>query len=88
MKLPSEKQAKGYDILIWIDEEGDVVCQAYTESGTKFLQTMDQRYILGDVLEIVTHPEVFKKHIPPMLRVGNISPKTKRVSRMITQGLQ
>lgn len=88
MKLPTSKQAKGYDVLIWIDEEGDVVCRSYTEGGTKFLQTMDKRYLQGDVLEIVSHPEVFKKHIPPMLKVGSISPGTKKVTRMLIQGLQ
>lgn len=88
MKLPSKNQAKGYDILIWIDEEGDVVCRSYTENGTKFLQAMDKRYLQGDVLEIISHPEEFKKHIPPMLKVGSISPKSKKVSRMHTQGLQ
>lgn len=88
MKLPSKKQAEGYDILIWIDEEGDVVSRAYTDQGTKFLQAMDKRYVQGDILEIISHPEEFKKHLPPMLKVGSISPKTKRVSKMVTQGLQ
>jgi hypothetical protein len=74
--------------LIWIDEDGDVVCQAYTEAGTKFLQQMDKRYAMGDVLEIVTHPEEFKKHIPPMLKVGSISPASKKVHKMTIQGLQ
>jgi hypothetical protein len=88
VKLPTERQARGYDCLIWIDEEGDVVCRAYTDAGTKFLQQMDKRYEKGDVLEIITHPEEFKKHIPPMLKIGSISPNTKKVSRMVTQGLQ
>lgn len=88
MKLPTDKQARGYDILIWIDEEGDVVCRSYTGSGTDFLQTMDKRYMQGDVLEIISHPEEFKKHLPPKLKVGSISPVTKKVSRLVTVELQ
>lgn len=88
MKLPTKRQSRGYDCLIWIDEDGDVVTCAYTEAGTKFLQQMDKRYRMGDVLEIVSHPEEFKKHVPPVLRVGSISPKSKKVSRMLPQGLQ
>lgn len=88
MKLPSDKKAKGYDVLVWIDEEGDIVCRAYTEGGTRFLQAMDKRYIQGDVLEIISHPEEFKKNIPPMLKVGSISPKSKKVTKMSTPGLQ
>ena len=88
MKLPTKKQAEGYDVLIWIDEDGDVVSRAYTSRGEQLLKTMDQRYVLGDVLEIITHPETFKKHVPPTIRVGNIHPKTKKVTRMVTQELQ
>ncbi len=88
MKLPTKRQSKGYDCIVWIDEDGDVVCQAYTEKGTKFLQQMDKRYNLGDVLEIITHPEEFKKHIPPMLKVGAIAHGSQKVSLMNSQGLQ
>lgn len=88
MKLPTERQAKGYDVLVWIDEEGDVVCRAYTDEGTDFLRGMDNRYVRGDVLEIISHPDEFKKHIPPKLKVGSIAPRSRKVTPLVHSMLQ
>lgn len=86
MKTPTMKQAKGYDCVVWIDEEGDVVCQAYTPDGTKFLKDIDARYNHGDVLEIVMHPEEFKQHVPPSLKLGALT--GKKVRRLNSAELQ
>lgn len=88
MKLPTARQSRGYDILVWIDEDEDVVAQAYTEEGATFLKSMDGRYNRGDVLEIISHPDEFKRHVPPRLKIGSISPVTNKVSRMVTPPLQ
>lgn len=88
MKLPTTKQRKGYDVLVWMDEDKDIVCQSYTEKGTEFLKTLDKRYAEGDVLEIISHPDEFKAHIPPNLVVGSISPRTNKITKMTAGQLQ
>lgn len=88
MNLPTTKQSRGYDILVWIDEDGDVVSQSYTESGTVFLKSMDSRYLQGDVLQIISHPDEFKTHVPPKLKIGSISPVTNKVAPMLIPPLQ
>jgi hypothetical protein len=69
-KLPSRSLAKGYDLLIWVDEEGDVVCFAYTKQGQEFLKQAHEDYKKGDVIEILAHPSDFRKLLPPGIRVG------------------
>ena len=63
--------AVGYDVLIWIDEDGDIVCKAYTPEGDQFLLKLWPTYQKGDIMEIVSSPEEFFAAVPPDLNVGH-----------------
>lgn len=78
----------GYDILVWLDEEMDVVCCGYTEAGETFLRTIYPPYTNGDILEIISHPEEFKASIPFNINVGLRNYRTNKVAPMDGPRLQ
>lgn len=82
MKSKRPERMKGYDVLVWIDGDGDVVCSGYTAGGNEFLRTICPQYKTGQVLEIISPPEEFRKHIPPKVKVGLVSPGTKKITSM------
>jgi hypothetical protein len=40
MRPPSKKEAMGYDIMVWVDRDGDIVSRAYTRSGHDALRSI------------------------------------------------
>lgn len=68
-----------YDVLVWIDDDGDVVCQSYSPEGRTFLRSMFPGYESHQVLEILCTPEEFTKHIPPDVLVGRVMYPTKKI---------
>lgn len=80
MKKPRRRE--GYDILIWIDKDGDVVAAAYSASAHGFFKAMDPGYTYGDIVELVASPDDFLKEVPDSLRVGGLHPETNFVSEM------
>lgn len=59
-----------YDVLVWIDEDGDVVCDSRTREGTEFLCTIHPSYEMGQILQIMCTPEEFANHLPSGILVG------------------
>lgn len=79
--------AKGYDILVWMDTDGDVVCTSYTKRGNVFLKSIGGKYRAGSIMEIMGEPKEFQELIPPDVRVGLLSPETNKVARMAKNSL-
>lgn len=80
--IPTLEDANGYDLLVWMDEEGNVLTKSYSLMGEVILRSMTEDYSSGDVLEILIHPDEFTKDIPPTARVGYVDPRTARIRRM------
>lgn len=76
------------DLLIFIDEDGDVMCRAYTREGEDFLRSLHEGYERPGALEILVHPEEFQSHVVPGLRVGIMHPGTKIITLMTPPRLQ
>lgn len=87
-ELPHWKLARGYDILVWMDNEGDVVCCGYTVIGERFLKEVQPGYENGDVLQILSDPDMFRETCPTHISVGLVSPNTNKVYPMVTPLLQ
>jgi hypothetical protein len=82
------KEIKGYDILIWMNGKREVLCSSYTEEADRFMKTLQKDYKRGDVIEIITYPKAFYSKVPKNLRVGKISPITKKVCNLSGGTLQ
>lgn len=78
---PSKAKARGYDVLVWIDQDGDIVSSAYTRKGVEALRKMVPAYLDGDIMEILIHPEEFS-HMMKEYRVGFIEYTSKKVMPM------
>lgn len=83
---PTLEDAKGYDLIVWLNEDGEVLTKSYSLMGEVILRGMTPNYEPGDVLEILVHPDEFNRDIPPSARVGYVDPHTNRLRR-IDKGL-
>lgn len=71
MQTPTKEQAEGYDVLIWLDDDGDIMLRAYTEQGEDFLVNYCEDYSRGDLVELSDiHPEEFAVEIPTAVMAG------------------
>lgn len=75
----NEDLAAGYDALVWIDQDGDVVCCAYTEGGARFLRSVLPGYRRGDIMQILSHPDEFTAAIPKKIIIGKVNPDDGKV---------
>lgn len=78
----------GYDVLVWVDDEGDVVCCGYTRKGQNFLRTLNRDYNNGDIMELVGHPRAFKAQIPNNIQVGLLMRPSGKIKPMDGPRLQ
>lgn len=78
---PSKRKARGYDVLVWIDQDGDIVTSAYTLRGEQGLKKMEKTYSLGDIMEIFIYPDEFGKMMKDY-RVGFVEFPSKKVRPM------
>jgi hypothetical protein len=69
----NERLAAGYDILIWVDGDGDVVCCGYSRDAQDFLRSISANYTNGDILEIISHPDEFFAATPHDFNIGYVS---------------
>ena len=70
MRPPSKKEAKGFDVVVWVDTDGDIVCRAFTPGGDEYLKNLVNHYERSDIVQIYSDPEEFYKSVPPDLVVG------------------
>jgi hypothetical protein len=57
------------DILVWVDENGDVLYEGLTQNAISFLRIEDPEYMPEDIIEIHVSPEEFAERIPRSLNV-------------------
>ena len=79
-KQPEE--GEGYDIVVWADEDGDIVCSGYTERGDKALKKLCGEYSSGTVMEILIPPTEFFRSMPKKLKLGLLNPETDKINKM------
>lgn len=84
----NEHLAAGYDVLVWKDDDGDIVCCAYTELGTRWLRAFIPSYEVGDIAQILAPPEEFARLVPDNVLVGRYTTDTKRVLPLVGPLLQ
>lgn len=75
MRPPSKKEVQGYDIVVWIDSDGDVVTRAFTPVGHTTLRKFVNQYTPGDIVQIYSDPKEFTSQIPSTVVVGMLSRK-------------
>lgn len=71
-----------WDILVWIDEDGDVVCRAQSSFGLTHLQTMYPNCQTEDILQILCTPDQFRNALPEGMLVGLVMEPNKKVVPM------
>ncbi len=88
MQQPTQKEAAGYDLMVWVGDAGDVLTRSYSQRGVLALQALaGPKYKDGDVLEIVCQPEEFTSQIIPTAVVGYIDPRTNTIHKMPNSAL-
>lgn len=79
MQPPSKRQAAGFDIVVWVDKEGDVVCRAFTDPGHKAIRQLVDEYHKGDIVQIYNSPDEFQAEMPDDLAIGMLQRGSKKV---------
>lgn len=81
--------SKGYDILIWIDDDGDIVCSSFSPKGFEVMKMMTGGFYTEDTTVIIcVHPEEFVSMLPDKTRVGIVSRDHSTVTEMSKNMLQ
>lgn len=70
MRTPSSREADGFDVVVWVDKDGDIVAKAFSTEGDKALKQYVNDYRKGDIIEIYVPPSQFEADMPQTLRVG------------------
>jgi ribosomal protein L21E len=70
----------GYDIMVWVDRDGDIVSRAYTRSGHDALRSIVNTYEKGDIVQIHYSPPEFVADMPKGLVIGLLT--SEGVKRM------
>jgi hypothetical protein len=79
MQPPSKREAKGFDIVVWKDKDGDIVGRAFTPAGDKALRAFVNEYHKGDIVVIYCHPDEFMAELPKSILVGILADQNKKV---------
>lgn len=82
MRPPTTRQAEGYDIVIWIDYDGDIVTKSYTSAGEDALRGLIPEYHKGQVAQILCDPKAFMDDMPKTLAIGIVNKRTKKLELM------
>jgi hypothetical protein len=82
MQPPSKREAKGFDIVVWKDKDGEIVGRAFTTQGHKALKAFVNEYRKGDIVSIYCHPDEFIAELPKTILVGILSERSKKVVPM------
>jgi hypothetical protein len=65
-----------WDIIVWFDEDDDVVCKAYTDMGQDFMRMLFEGIRGDETVEILMNPDEFVARVGDTLNVGFKSPQT------------
>jgi hypothetical protein len=76
---PNIRKARGYDVVVWVDGDGDIVATSYSVRGVHAMLRIVPSYVQGDIVEILMHPDKFTEIMHDM-KVGYM-----RLDRKIVQ---
>jgi len=79
MRPPSKSEATGYDVIVWVDEDGDIVARGFSRQGHSALRAFVNKYHAGDIVQIYCTPEAFMDELPTDLAVGVLNSRTEKV---------
>lgn len=79
MLPPSKKEAEGYDVVVWVDNDGDIVARGFTHLGHKQLKGFVNSYHPGDIVQIYCEPDEFIAEFSPETTVGMLNSRTKKI---------
>lgn len=79
MRPPSKTEAEGYDIVVWVDKDGDIVARAFSKPGHSALRAFVNRYRPGDLVQIYCSPEEFEDELPQGIRAGALNSATGKI---------
>ena len=82
MKPPSKDECNGFDLVVWKDDDGEIVCRAFTLTGHKALKQFVNKYRKGDLVVIYCDPKQFEEELEKDVIVGLLHPKSKKVVPM------
>ena len=88
MRPPGKSEAIGYDIVVWVDEDGDIVARGFSPLGHKTLRGFVNKYRPGDIVQIYCSPEEFEADIPDGVHVGTLNSTTGKIDSMKAPRLQ
>ncbi len=63
-------ETDGYDLIVYIDHEGDVVCRALTEIGRDFMRMLFPGIDGTEIVELYMGPDEFIARVGNTLSVG------------------
>jgi len=75
MRTPNKRVAQGYDIVVWVDDDGDIVAKAFTKYGHNTLRKFVSDYRNGDIVEIYCDPDQFMKEVDETVSIGTLTTK-------------
>lgn len=78
MAIPTLDQSRGYDIVIWVDDDGRVIAKAFTILGEVSFHGLLPDYQMGQeiMIDSVAQPEEFFGQMPKGIRIGMVNPAT------------
>jgi len=88
MRPPSSSEATGYDIVVWVDQDGDIVARGFTKLGHSTLRAFVNKYRAGDIVQIYCNPEEFTDELASNVRVGALNSNTGRIGPLLSPRLQ
>lgn len=85
MTQPTADQSKGYDIVIWADDEGNIVAKSYTILGEVAFHGLLPDHRMGQlvIMDELTQPDDFFRQMPPGIRIGAMNPITGNIHLQI-----
>lgn len=73
MGKPTSEQALGYDLVLWVDSDGDVIATPYTDAGQGFLKRIFPEWKPEMSMIILSTPKRFFRVVPKELTIGLMS---------------
>lgn len=58
-----------YDVVIWMDDDGDFLAKGFSKAGHSCLKSMSAEYS-EEPIQILCHPDIFMGHMTKGVRVG------------------
>jgi hypothetical protein len=80
MRTPSKRAAKGFDVVVWVDGDGDIVAKGFSDAGHDALRQYVSDYRKGDIVEIYVDPDQFTKDVGENILVGALDGQGKVVA--------